>query len=161
MKKYQRQQKKIQRSAHKRLMQEKRLVKLMCENVLLNKFDNDEDNVVMHDAIVNGVKDEKGNMKELLYDDLDSTSKGVYHFCKKYIMMNDIAELNKMENMRLQLKEELSAATDDYTYDRLRKKYREMGDKCNEFYKKLNETDDSRKLFRLCSQISNVCNMLD
>jgi hypothetical protein len=161
MKKYQKKQQKIQRSGHKRLMQEKRLVKLMHENVLLNNFNGDNDNIAMFNAIVNGVKDEKGNTKELVYDELDTSSKGVYAFCKKFIMMRDIAELSDMENTRLRIKEEMSSVEDDYTYDRLRKKYKEMGDKCNEFYKKLNENDESRKLFKLCNQITNVSKLLD
>jgi hypothetical protein len=66
-----------------------------------------------------------------------------------------------MENTRLRIKEEMSSVEDDYTYDRLRKKYKEMGDKCNEFYKKLNENDESRKLFKLCNQITNVSKLLD
>lgn len=156
MKKYQKKQKKIQTSAHRRLMQEKRIVRLMHERVLLNKFDSNNDNVVMYNAIVNGVKNNNDKMRELSYEELDSTSKKVFTFCKKFMMMNDIEELNEMEADRLRVKTEMNLANDDYTRDRLRKKYKEMGEKCTEFYKKLNETEESRKLFKLCKLIGNV-----
>lgn len=158
MKKYQKKQQKIQRSGHKRLMQEKRIVRLMHDKVLLNNFNLDNENVLMHDAIVNGVKNEKGEIAELSYDNLDTTSKRVYAFCKKYIMCNDILKLEEMENERFSIKEEMNNTKDEYTHDRLRKKYKEMGDKCNEFRKKLNENDESRKLFKQCIDIMNVHN---
>ena len=44
MKKYQKKQKKMQASAHRRLMQEKRLVRLMHNQVLLSNFSLDKDN---------------------------------------------------------------------------------------------------------------------
>lgn len=158
MKKYQRKQKKIQASAHKRLMQEKRLVRLMHDRVLFDNFERNNENVVMHNAIVNGVKNLKGEIVELKYDTLDATRKRIYTFCKKYIMCNDIEKLEEMENDRLKVKEEMNNAGDYYTYDRLRKIYKEMGDKCNEFRKKLNENDESRKLFRLCNNVMDIHN---
>lgn len=156
MKKYQKRQNKIQSSSRKRLMMEKRIVRLMHERALLNKFDSDNENVAMYNAIVNGVKDEKGNVMEVNYDELDSTNKKVYNFCKKFIMMNDIEELNQMEEERLALKAEMQSAHDGYTHDKLKKKYKEMGEKCNEFYKKMTESSESKKLFNLCKLIGNV-----
>jgi len=156
MKNIERKQKKIQRSARRRLNKEKRLVKMLHDRTKLEMFNNDSDNIAMYDSVLNGVRNENGEYKELNYDDLDATSKRTHNFCKKYIMMQNIAELEDLDNDRIRVRNDMMRASNRNTYNFLNGKYVAAREKHRSLYEELTETPEQRNLYKYCKNIASI-----
>lgn len=147
--KYQEKQKRKQRSCFRALQQEKRLVKLMHEKVFFRKFDlyPTPELIVMYNNII----DDK-----VVYESLDSTNKKLYNECKKYVMFNDIKTLSEIEHEKQSVHDQMTHSKDEYNFERLKKKYRDLCDEYQEFRKKLTDTVENRRMFNMCNSVMTL-----
>lgn len=136
-------QQKRQAMCRRSMNREQREIRLMHERAVLNNFGLNEKNVRMYKQMM-----EKEN--EFDASNLDNDQKKTYALCQKFIMVNDYQKLKKLEFDRDMLREEMDAETNGQEYEKLFKKLRKLNKEYDEFKKKLNETNEGRRNFRLC-----------
>jgi hypothetical protein len=139
--KYLDRQKKRQSVCNRAMRRELHEIRLMHERAVLNNFGLYEKNVKMYKQMMEDGFDASK---------LDTNEKKTYAACQKFIMVNDYQSLKELELERNKIRDELNVESDEQEYERLRKKLRELSKECDEFKRKLNETNEGRQNFRLC-----------